>query len=108
MSTTNHQSFNLTGQWSAAPYSSCTKTKKQPIVPDTEHLEWFQAEVPGSIHYDLVALGRLENPLASQKAASEAAWVCEQDWIYKTEFAVPPAWQKNRKIYIRSFDVASD
>jgi len=51
--------------------------------------EWFAASVPGAVHYDLMAAGRLENPYSSSKAAFASHWVADSDWLYKTEFETP-------------------
>jgi len=56
--------------------------------PALDALEWLPATVPGAIQYDLMAAGRLENPLASRQAAANAAWVPQSDWLYRCRFTV--------------------
>ena len=61
------------------------------------HLNWqvakvsedtfIPAAVPGSVHYDLMAAGRLKNPFASSKNAFEALWVQQSDWLFKAVFS---------------------
>ena len=71
--------------WEAKQYDISLPDHKQ---PDTSG-QWFPAEVPGAIQYDLVSRGKLENPYASTKAAFDAAWVAKSDWLYRTEFLTP-------------------
>jgi beta-mannosidase len=54
--------------------------------PREEDLAWIAADVPGSVHYDLVWAGLLENPYASSEAARAAEWVAKSDWLYRHRF----------------------
>ncbi|MCL2276665.1 MAG: hypothetical protein FWC21_02080 [Treponema sp.] len=79
--------LDLTKQkWEAARYD--------PLLPDFQTPDcsgpWFAASVPGAVHYDLVTEGKLENPYSSSKAAAASHWVANSDWLYKTEFTLPP------------------
>ncbi len=70
------------------------------IVPDSTDIdeilstrhksEWFQAEVPGVIQYDLIREGILTNPFSSVQAAQDAWWVSESDWLYRLGFSLSP------------------
>jgi len=71
--------------WEAKQYDPKQPDRK---VPDSSG-QWFPATVPGAIQYDLAALGKLENPYASTKAAFDAAWVAKSDWVYRTVFEIP-------------------
>jgi beta-mannosidase len=68
--------------WSEAPASGAL---------DRPDLAWMPATVPGAVHGDLVAAGRLENPLASRRAAADAAWVADSDWLYRRTFTLQEA-----------------
>ena len=69
-------------------------TQYDPLLPDYQTPDcrspWFAASVPGAVHYDLVTEGKLENPYSSSKAAAASHWVTDSDWLYRTEFTVPP------------------
>ncbi len=49
--------------------------------------EWLPATVPGSVHADLLAAGRIPDPFVGTNEAA-VAWVAEQDWEYRREFTV--------------------
>lgn len=52
-------------------------------------LDWIPASVPGAVHYDLLAAGRLANPFAGTAAAQSALWVADSDWVYRAGFDAP-------------------
>ena len=52
--------------------------------------EWLPAEVPGGVHTDLLALGRIPDPFHGDNELA-VAWVAESDWEYRLEFGVAPA-----------------
>jgi beta-mannosidase len=84
-------------QWEAKQYD--------PNLPDHIHPDdsgqWFAAAVPGAIQYDLAALGKLENPYASTKAAFNAAWVAKSDWLYRNMFETPAKVSEAETILLR-------
>ena len=53
---------------------------------------WLPASVPGTVHQDLMAAGRIPDPfLGTDEEASQ--WVGERDWLYRCDFhspVVPP------------------
>lgn len=49
--------------------------------------EWLTAEVPGTVHQDLLRHGMLPNPFYG-KNEERIQWVEEEDWEYKTTFVV--------------------
>ena len=48
--------------------------------------EWLPATVPGGVHTDLLALGRIPDPFVGDNE-TRVAWVAEADWEYRTRFA---------------------
>jgi beta-mannosidase len=85
------------GNWEAKQYDPKLPDN---ALPNTDG-EWFPALVPGAIQYDLAALGKLENPYASTKAALDAAWVAKSDWVYRTGFETPSKAEKAETILLR-------
>ena len=83
MSVTVQEEIDLSGSWSVAQLPDGTTE-----LPSLEGLEWLPATVPSSVHYDLVKVGKLENPFASSAAAEAAAWVCATDWIFRRSFTL--------------------
>ncbi len=50
---------------------------------------WAPARVPGNVHTDLMALGRLKDPHIGENEA-EMGWVEEADWAYRRRFDASP------------------
>lgn len=50
---------------------------------------WQRAEVPGTVHTDLMAAGMIPDPYMNTNADS-VQWVGERDWIYERTFSVAP------------------
>jgi len=52
--------------------------------------DWISARVPGEVHLDLMAAGRMEEPLVSLNAR-KCRWVEKRSWWYVKTFRVPGA-----------------
>ena len=50
-----------------------------------DNSEWLPASVPGGVHTDLLALGRIQDPFVSDNE-KKVQWVAESDWEYRLEF----------------------
>ncbi len=50
---------------------------------------WLPASVPGGVHTDLLAAGRIPDPFAGENEL-RVQWVAEQDWEYECDFMVEP------------------
>lgn len=51
--------------------------------------DWLPATVPGGVHTDLLALGRIPDPFVGDNE-KHVAWVAEADWEYRRSFTVSP------------------
>lgn len=51
--------------------------------------EWLPATVPGGVHTDLLALGRIPDPFVGDNER-KVQWVAETGWEYRTRYAVTP------------------
>ncbi len=49
--------------------------------------EWLPARVPGGVHTDLLAAGRIPDPFAGDNE-KRVQWVAESDWEYRQPFVV--------------------
>ncbi len=47
--------------------------------------EWLPAVVPGGVHTDLLALGRIPDPFVGDNE-KKVQWVAESDWVYQQIF----------------------
>ena len=52
--------------------------------------EWLPANVPGGVHTDLLALGRIPDPFVADNE-KKVQWVAECDWEYRRRFSVDKA-----------------
>jgi beta-mannosidase len=51
--------------------------------------EWLAATVPGGVHTDLLAAGRIPDPFVGDNE-KRVQWVAESDWEYRRAFTVDP------------------
>ncbi len=51
--------------------------------------EWLPASVPGGVHTDLLALGRIPDPFAGDNE-KKVQWVAEAEWEYRYSFTCAP------------------
>lgn len=49
---------------------------------------WLPASVPGTVHTDLMAAGKIKDPFFGLNE-KELQWIGKVNWIYKTTFSVP-------------------
>jgi len=61
--------------------------------------KWLQASVPGSVHQDLLAAGRIPDPFVGLNE-NAVQWVGECDWLYRSEFNLPPEWAAQPAIWL--------
>ena len=52
--------------------------------------EWLPAQVPGGVHTDLMAAGRIADPFVGDEEL-RVQWVAEADWEYRRSFRVDAA-----------------
>ncbi len=78
----------------ALVFTSCTRQTKQKLPVMTEIKEnwqfsqagsgsWFKAEVPGTVHTDLLASGQIED-IIYRMNENDVQWIEEEDWVYRT------------------------
>lgn len=61
--------------------------------------EWLPGNVPGGVHTDLMALGRIPDPFVGDNE-KRVAWVAESDWVYRLHFDGSPELLKQDRIYL--------
>ena len=62
---------------------------------DTQAKGWLPAEVPGSVHWDLLKAGEIPDPYFERNSRL-AEWVHQRQWVYKRDFTVPASWDGRR------------
>ncbi len=61
--------------------------------------EWLPATVPGGVHTDLLALGRIPDPFVGDNE-KHVAWVAESDWKYRYAFAVDAEFLDQPQVWL--------
>ncbi len=59
--------------------------------------EWLPANIPGSVHADLIASGRIPDPFVADNE-KRVQWVAESDWVYRTSFACTDELVSEQKV----------
>ncbi len=60
---------------------------------------WLPAEIPGSVHIDLLKAGRIPDPFVGDGELA-VQWVAERDWEYRVSFDVAPALLENDRVFL--------
>ncbi|MEJ2212228.1 MAG: glycoside hydrolase family 2 protein, partial [Anaerolineae bacterium] len=60
---------------------------------------WLPATVPGGVHTDLLALGRIPDPFVGDNER-RVQWVAEADWEYRHTFAAAPELLRQEQIWL--------
>ncbi len=77
-----HQSLN--GLWSFRQHKTA---------------EWMPATVPGGVHTDLLALGKIPDPFVADYE-KQVQWIGDTDWEYRYAFNVAPELLKEAKQFL--------
>ena len=71
--------------------------------------DWLQASVPGGVHTDLLADGRIPDPFYGNNEAS-VQWVAEKDWEYRRYFYPTAQVMAQEKVFLvcKGLDTLAD
>src|SRR5580698_2752017 len=69
-------------------------------VSGADKPEWLSATVPGCVHTDLLAAGKISDPFFRDNEAA-VQWVGKGNWIYKRTFSVSDDVLKNDRVLLR-------
>ncbi len=61
--------------------------------------EWLPAEVPGGVHTDLIAAGRIPDPFIADNEV-RVQWVAKSDWEYRKSFSVSEELLEQDRVYL--------
>jgi beta-mannosidase len=61
--------------------------------------EWLPAQVPGSVHTDLLALDRIPEPFIADNEL-HVQWVAERDWEYRLTFQASPDLLAEDRVFL--------
>jgi beta-mannosidase len=61
--------------------------------------DWLAATVPGCVHTDLLAAGKIPDPFYRENEKA-VQWVGESDWVYKRNFNVPDEVLNNDRVLL--------
>jgi len=65
----------------------------------SDSAEWLPATVPGGVHTDLLALGRIPDPFVADYE-KRVQWVAESDWTYRRMFDCPADLLTQENIFL--------
>jgi beta-mannosidase len=81
--------LSLNGEWRVAQANGSGKTAGK--IP---------AQVPGCIHTDLIAAGKIPDPYYRDNEL-KLQWIGEVDWVYSRTMRVPASLLKHDKVVLR-------
>ncbi len=61
--------------------------------------EWLPANIPGGVHTDLMASGRIPDPFVADNE-KRVQWVAESDWVYRTSFTCTDELLSEEKVFL--------
>ena len=61
--------------------------------------EWLPAQVPGSVHTDLMASGRIPDPFVADNEL-DVQWIIERDWEYALTFQAPVELLAEERVFL--------
>jgi beta-mannosidase len=61
--------------------------------------EWLPAHVPGGVHTDLMAAGRIPDPFVADNE-KRVQWVAESDWEYRLSFSAKDALLQEARVLL--------
>jgi beta-mannosidase len=68
-----------------------------PEHPDCSN--WLPAAVPGTVHTDLLAAGRIPDPFYGDNE-KYLRWVADAGWSYRTKFDLPDPFDPDRSVFL--------
>jgi beta-mannosidase len=83
----------LSGPWQLRTMADSAR----PAPRDTDVREWLPAQVPGCVHTDLLASGKIPEPFFG-KNEQELQWIGERDWEYQTQVLADAALLAEERI----------
>jgi beta-mannosidase len=87
--------IDLNGEWK---FKGANPQRSFP--PDqADALEWMEATVPGTVHTDLMAVGRIPDPFVRINEL-EVQWVDSRQWSYRREFDVDDAFLLEDSLFL--------
>lgn len=60
---------------------------------------WLPATVPGAVHTDLMACGKLEDPFYRDNE-TRVGWVAEVDWLYRKRFEISEEFLEAQAVHL--------
>ncbi len=60
---------------------------------------WLPASVPGAVHTDLMAAGRIPDPFVGENEL-QVKWVADQNWEYRREFEASAALLAEERVFL--------
>lgn len=81
--------------WTFAGYIGEDWRYRNAFVTQEPSRQWHAGSVPGSVHWDLIRSGDLDDPYFGRQSLN-AEWVPQRQWVYRTTVRTPPDWSGSR------------
>ncbi|MDR2010812.1 MAG: hypothetical protein LBQ22_10055 [Bacteroidales bacterium] len=76
------------------------------FYPETGN--WYEAEVPGNIHTDLMKHGLISDPFYDTNSG-EMSWIADETWRYRRDFTISNEfYERNLEIVFEGLDTYTD
>ncbi len=71
--------------------------------------EWLPAQVPGTIHTDLLNLGKIPDPFFACNE-KDLQWIGQKDWVYRLSFETRAEWSRwpHQELVFEGLDTWAD
>jgi beta-mannosidase len=87
--------ISLAGEWQLAGFQG----EDWRLQQETEGHTWLRGLVPGSIHWDLLKLGKIPDPYFEQNSRL-VEWVRERQWVYQRDITLPAQAEGRRVVLV--------
>lgn len=86
--------IDLTGKWQ---FRRRKNSEEHDSVYSDDLGNWMEATVPGTVHTDLMALGKIADPFYRDDESLDQ-WVCEAEWEYRKEFHIDEKFLESDRV----------
>ncbi|MDE3056388.1 MAG: glycoside hydrolase family 2 protein [Bacteroidota bacterium] len=87
--------LDLNGEWQFKAINTYSTLPAEKL----DAQQWMDAEVPGTVHTDLLAAKKIPDPFYRLNE-NDVQWIDSQRWLYRRGFVIPSGLLKEKKIVL--------